>query len=89
MARVRCLRRLLCSHNDCMARCIAIVVGENIMKKRKQTRFEIARELAGGEIPDWKFENQLKALVNIIEDIHDARPLMSIHNILHMLNEIQ
>lgn len=59
------------------------------MKKQKQTRFEVARELVGGEIPEYVFERQLEALVNVIKDIHESRPLMSVHNILHLLNEFQ
>jgi hypothetical protein len=38
---------------------------------------------------DWRFEQQLKALNNIILDVHAARPLMNVNDILQMLASIQ
>lgn len=56
---------------------------------KKPTRYEIAKTLAGGEIPNWKFQRQLENLTNIMVDIHENRPLMTVNDILLMLVSLQ
>ncbi len=51
--------------------------------------YKVAKKLVGGEIPEWRFEQQLTALINIITDVHQARPLMKVNDILKMILDTQ
>jgi hypothetical protein len=58
----------------------------NEMTKNK--RYDVAKELTGGEIPDWKFQQQLKNLIMMLEDMHQNRPLMTVADMLDNLHSL-
>lgn len=52
---------------------------------KSATRYEVAKALAGGEIPQWQFQNQVRNLLMVIDDMHQCRPLMPLGDILRVI----